>query len=349
VARSFSAAALDETLTADIFVAVIAAVLRRAVSGPDVVLAVSATINLADATLVKVVFLLRLGDWGRRWRLFSADERLRLVSDFFFLNKVVVWLLSSDDDLLRLATLLSDDQGLAALLSYYDGSLRRWFSDDDWLRLRLWLLIVLSLSSVPLNFGLVMMVVMWVGWWVVTLALEPVLADLGWWGGHTNSLSFRVVKAAAGSRNLFALNNTVGNVTSRGLSLSHALGDVPFVVAALVVSTVALGDAEVELSARLGWWWIFSALVLDDDLIVVDFVLLPGAIGDLVALDGGVCAARVWISLGFAAAVAVDDALASHRHGGGVCSVGWDVEERMNCVRRSGAGMLGVVWWWSQE
>jgi hypothetical protein len=130
------------------------------------------------------------------------------------------------------------------------------------------------------------------------------------------------VKAAAGSRNLFALNNTVGNVTSRGLSLSHALGDVPFVVAALVVSTVALGDAEVELSARLGWWWIFSALVLDDDLIVVDFVLLPRAIGDLVALDGGVCAARVWISLGFAAAVAVDDALASHRHGGGVCSVG---------------------------
>jgi hypothetical protein len=63
---------------------------------------------------------------------------------------------------------------------------------------------------------------------------------------------------------------------------------VPFVVAALIVSAVALGDAEVDLSARLGWWWILSALVLDDDLIVVNFVLLPGAVGDLVALDGGV-------------------------------------------------------------
>jgi hypothetical protein len=349
VARSLSAATLDITLTADILVTIIAAVLRRAVSGSNVVLTVSAAVNLANATLVKVVFLLRFGDWRRRWRLFSADERLRLVSDFFLLNNVVVWLLSSDDDLLRLATLFSDDQRLAALLSYYDGSLRRWFSDDDLLRLRLWLLIVFSLPPVPLDLGLVMMVVVWVRWWVVALALEPVLADfvLRGWGGHTNSLSFRVVEAAAGSRDLLALNHTVGYVTSRGIPLWHALGDVPFVVAALIISAVALSNAEVDLSARLGWWWwILSALMLDNDLIVVDFVLFPGAVGDLVALDGGVCAARLWISLGLAAAVAlaVDDALASHRHGGGVCLVGWDVEEWMNRVRRSSAGMLGVVW-----
>jgi hypothetical protein len=127
---------------------------------------------------------------------------------------------------------------------------------------------------------------------------------------------------------------------------------VPFVVAALIVSAVALSDAEVDLSARLGrWWWILSALMLDDDLIVVDFVLFPRAIGDLVALDGGVCAARLWISLGLAAAVAlaVDDALASHRHGCGVCLVGWMGCGGMNRVRRSGAGMLGVGWWSSQE
>jgi hypothetical protein len=95
------------------------------------------------------------------------------------------------------------------------------------------------------------------------------------------------VEAAAGSRDLFALNHAVGYVTSRGLG--HALGDVPLVVATWVVSDVALGDAKVELSARLGrWWWVVSVLVLDDDLIVVDLVLLPRAIGDLVALDGGI-------------------------------------------------------------
>jgi hypothetical protein len=125
VARSFSASAFNIALTADILVTVIAAVLRRAVSGSNVVLTVSAAVNLANATLVKVVFLLRFGDRRRRWRLLSADERLRLVSDFFLLNNVVVWLFSSDDDLLRLATLFSDDQRLAAFLSYYDGSLRR--------------------------------------------------------------------------------------------------------------------------------------------------------------------------------------------------------------------------------
>jgi hypothetical protein len=361
VARSFSAAALDKTLTADILVAFIAAVLRRTVFWSDVVLTVSATVHLADATLVKVVLFLRFGDWCGRWRLFSANERLVLVSDFFLFNKVVVWLIPSNDDLLRFATLFSDDQRLATLLSYYDGSLRRWFSDDNGLWLRLWLLIVLSLPPVPLNLRLVMMVVVWVGRWVVSLALEPVLADsfLRRWGGYADSLSisFWVVETAAGSGNLFALNHAVWNVTSRGLSLCHALGDVPFVVAALIVSAVALGDAEVDLSARLGWWWILSALVLDDDLIVVNFVLLPGAVGDLVALDGGVWAARIWVSLGLAAAIAlaVDDALASHRHGGGVCLVGWDVNEWIagggavqgcwelcdSCRRRSSGGSEG--------
>jgi hypothetical protein len=125
VARSFSAAALDKTLTADILVAFIAAVLRRTVFWSDVVLTVSATVHLADATLVKVVLFLRFGDWCGRWRLFSANERLVLVSDFFLFNKVVVWLIPSNDDLLRFATLFSDDQRLATLLSYYDGSLRR--------------------------------------------------------------------------------------------------------------------------------------------------------------------------------------------------------------------------------
>jgi hypothetical protein len=344
VARSFSASALDKTLTADIFVAVIAAVLRRTVFWSDVVLAVSATVHLADATLVKVVFFLRFGDWRGRWRLLSANERLVLISYFLFLNKVVVWLIPSDDDLLRFATLFSDDQRLATLLSYYDGSLRRWFSNDDWLRLRLWLLIVLSLPPVPLNLRLVMMVVVWMGGWVVPLALEPVLADpvLRRWRGHADglSVSFRVVEAAARSRNLFALNHAVGNVTSRGLPLCHALGDVPFVVATLIVSAVALGDTEVDLGARLGWW-VLSALVFDNDLIVVDFVLFPRALGDLVALDGGVWAARIWVALGLAAAIAlaVDDALASHRHGGGACLVGWDMEEWV-----AGGGAMQGCW-----
>jgi hypothetical protein len=337
VARSLSAAALDVTLTADIFVAVVTAVLGSAVLRSDVVLAMSATVHLADATLVEVVFLLRFGDRCGRWRLLSTNKRLVLVSDFFLLNKVVIWLIPSNDDLLRFATLFPDDQRLAAFLSYYDRSLRCWFSYDNGLRLWLWLLIVFSFPPVPLNLGLVMMVVVWMGWWIVPLALESVLADsvLRRWGGHTNSLSisFWVVEAAAGRRDLFALNHAVGNVTSRGLPLCHALGDVPFVVAALVVSAITLGDAEVNLSARLGWWWVLSALVLDDDLIVVDFVFLPWAIGDLVALDGGVWAARLWVSLGLVA-LAVDDALASHRHGGGVCLVGWDVEEWMRAEKR---------------
>jgi hypothetical protein len=63
---------------------------------------------------------------------------------------------------------------------------------------------------------------------------------------------------------------------------------MPLVVATPIVSAITLGDAEVDLCARLGWR-VFSSLALDDDLIVVDFLLLsPVAIRDLVALDGGV-------------------------------------------------------------
>jgi hypothetical protein len=63
---------------------------------------------------------------------------------------------------------------------------------------------------------------------------------------------------------------------------------MPLIIATLVVPTIALGDAKVDLGARLGWWRVFSSLALDDDLIVVDFVLLPRSVRDLVALDGGV-------------------------------------------------------------
>jgi hypothetical protein len=315
VAKSLSAASLDITLTANVLVAVIVAVLRRTVFGSDVVLAISATVDFANATLIKVVFLLRFGNWCRGRRLLSANERLVLVPDFPLLNKVVVWLVPSDDDLLSFAALFSDNRRLLAFLSYYDGSLRRWFSDGDGLWLRLWLLMVLTLPPIPLNLGLMMMMMVeWVWWWVVPLALEPILTESflrkGWEYRNSPWISFWAVEAAAGSKNLFALNHAVRNVTFRGLLLRHVLGDVPFVVATLIVSASALGDAEVELGARLGWWWVHSALVLDDDLIVVDFVLFPRAIGDLVALDSGVWAARVWISLGLAAEIAptVDDA-----------------------------------------
>jgi hypothetical protein len=63
---------------------------------------------------------------------------------------------------------------------------------------------------------------------------------------------------------------------------------MPLIVATPVVSAITLGDAEVDLCARLGWWRVFSSLALDDDLIVVDFVFLPVSVRDLVALDGGV-------------------------------------------------------------
>jgi hypothetical protein len=63
---------------------------------------------------------------------------------------------------------------------------------------------------------------------------------------------------------------------------------MPLIVATPVVPAIALSDTEVDLCARLGRR-VFSSLALDDDLIVVDFLLLsPVSVWDLVALDGGV-------------------------------------------------------------
>jgi hypothetical protein len=329
VARSLPAAAFDHTFAADVFIAVIAAVLRSTISRANVILAVTATVHFADATFVKVVFLLRLRRHDCRSRRFlSTDKWLALVSYFFFLHEFVVRFLLTNDDLLRLATLFSYDHRLAPLLSYYDRRLRGWFSYDDGLGL----LIVFSLLSVSLNLGLVVMMVwvMRVRWWVLSLALKSVLADslLCGWRGCTNclSISFWIVEVTAARRDVVALDHTVGYVAPGRFPFRYTLSDMPLVVATLVVPAIALGDAEVDLGAWLGRWRVISSFTLDDDLIVFDFVLLPWSVRDLVALDGGVWTAwlRVSFCLATALALTIDYALASDRHGdclevGGVC------------------------------
>jgi hypothetical protein len=127
------------------------------------------------------------------------------------------------------------------------------------------------------------------------------------------------VEVAATGRDVVTLNHTVRNLAPGCFPFRHTLGDMPLIVATPIVSTIALGDAEVDLGAWFGWWRVFSSLALDDDLIVVDLLLFsPISVRDLVALDGGVCSARFCVSLGLATAVslAIDYALASDRHGG---------------------------------
>jgi hypothetical protein len=276
-------------------------------------------VHFADAALVKVVLLWRFrgryDSWS--WWFLPTDQWLTLVSHFFLFDEFVVGLFFANNDLLRLATLFSYDHGLAAFFPYYDWRLRCRFSYDNGLGL----LIVFSLLSVALNLGLMVMMV-WVGWWVVSLALKPVLADslLNGWGGCTNglSISFWVVEVAATGRNVVTLQYTVGNFAPRCFPFRHTLGDMPLIVATLVVPAIALGDAEVDLGAWLGWWRVFSSLALDDDLIVVDLLLLsPRSVRNLVALDGGVRTACVLVSFSLptALALAIDYALASDRHG----------------------------------
>jgi hypothetical protein len=327
VPRSLSTVAFNNTLAANVFIAVIAAILRSAVSRSNIIFVTTAAIHFANATLVEVVLL-----WWfwcryhrRSGRFLLTDQWHSLISNFFFLNKFVVRLLLANDDLLGFATLFSDDHRIAAFLSYYDRRLRCRFSYDDWLGL----LIVFSLLPVSLNLGLVVMMMVWVGWRVVSLALEAVLADslLRGWGGCTNglSVSFWEVEVAATGGDIVALDHTVRDVSPGRLPFRYALGDMPLIIATLVVPTIALGDAKVDLGARLGWWRVFSSLALDDDLIVVDFVLLPRSVRDLVALDGGVWATciRVPFGLATALALAIDDALASDRHDGCLEVGGW--------------------------
>jgi hypothetical protein len=320
VTRSFSAVAFDHAFTADILVAVVAAILRSTVFGANVVLTMTTAVHLADAALVEVVLLWRFrGRYdSRSRRFFPTDQWLTLVSHFFLFDEFVVGLFLANDDLLRFATLFSYDHRLAAFLSYYDWRLRRRFSYDNGLGL----LIVFSLLSVALDLRLMVMVV-WVGWWVVSLALKSVLADslLNGWGGCTNglSISFWVVEVAATGRDVVTLQYTVGNFAPGCFPFRHPLSDMPLIVATLVVPAIALGDAKVDFSAWFGCWRVFSSLALDDNLIVVDLLLLsPRSVRDLVALDGGVWSACVLVSfsLATALALAIDYALASDRHGG---------------------------------
>jgi hypothetical protein len=67
MARSFSAIAFDDAFAADVFIAVIAAILRSAVPRSDVILVATAAIYLANATLVEVVLLWRLWSRHNRW------------------------------------------------------------------------------------------------------------------------------------------------------------------------------------------------------------------------------------------------------------------------------------------
>jgi hypothetical protein len=327
VPRSFSAVAFNDTFTADVFVAVITAILRSAVPGSNVVFVATTAIHLANATLVEVVLLWRLrGRYNSRsrWFLFT-DQWHAFIPHFFLLNKFVVRLnLFANDDLLGFAALFSDYDRLATFLSYYDRRLRCRFSYNDGLGL----LIVFSLLPVSLNLGLMVVVmvrVVWVWWRVVSLAFKSVLADslLRGWGGCTNglSVSFWEVEVAATGRDVVTLDHTIRDVTPRRgrLGFRDTFSDMPLVVATPIVSAITLGDAEVNLGARLGRWRVFSSLALDDDLIIVDFLLLPPiSVRDLVALDGGVWTACFWVSFGLATAfaLAIDDALASDRHGG---------------------------------
>jgi hypothetical protein len=76
VPRAFSAAAFNDAFAAHVLVTVITAVLRSAVSRSNVVLMATAAIHLANATLVEVVLLWRLGcrSYSRsRWFLL-ADQ-----------------------------------------------------------------------------------------------------------------------------------------------------------------------------------------------------------------------------------------------------------------------------------
>lgn len=113
-----------------------------------------------------------------------------------------------------------------------------------------------------------------------------------------------------------SLQHTVWDLTPG--RFGYALGDMPVILATAVVSAITLCDAKVQLGSWLRRrWWVVASLSFDDDLVVVDLVFLPRSVRDLVALDGGVGASRVWVSVGLATALPVDDALASHRHGEG--------------------------------
>jgi hypothetical protein len=76
MARSLSAIAFNDTFTADVLVAVIAAILRSAVPWSNVVFVATAAVHLANATLVEVVLLWRLRgryDCRSRW-FFLTDQ-----------------------------------------------------------------------------------------------------------------------------------------------------------------------------------------------------------------------------------------------------------------------------------
>ena len=73
--RSFSAVAFNDTFAANVLVAVIAAVLRSAVPGSNIVLVATSAIDLANATLVEVVLLWWL--WGR----YNSRSRGFLLAD----------------------------------------------------------------------------------------------------------------------------------------------------------------------------------------------------------------------------------------------------------------------------
>jgi hypothetical protein len=151
MARSFSAVAFNDTFATNVLVAVIAAILRSAVSGSNVVFVATAAIHLANATLVEVVLLWRLrGSYNSRSRWFLlTNQRHALIPYFFLFNKFVVRLgFFANDDLLGFATLFSDDHRIATFLSYYDRRLRCRFSYNDGLGL----LIVFSL--LPVSFDL---------------------------------------------------------------------------------------------------------------------------------------------------------------------------------------------------
>jgi hypothetical protein len=76
VSRTLSAVAFDHTFTAHILVAVIAAVLRSAVFGADIVLTMPTAVHFADAALVKVVLLWRFrgryDSWS--WWFLPTDQ-----------------------------------------------------------------------------------------------------------------------------------------------------------------------------------------------------------------------------------------------------------------------------------
>jgi hypothetical protein len=241
VAATSASFAVDVALSSDVLVTFVA-VLRGRVARSDFTLAIVAVASSAalnNSSLVEVVLFWFRGFRCRRWwrRLFLLYQRAALISSFYrfpSLDKLILWFLPSNDDLLRFATLFPNDDGCSGCR----------LANDDRLRLRKVFCTLAVLFHVIRSLA-------FAGWRKVSFSLEAVFSNPltlwrgRWWGWCADDFRLALDGTIFRPIIVVAFDHPIVDVTawrrfSRDLTFDDSLGEAPirFVVGGLLLAMV---------------------------------------------------------------------------------------------------------------